>query len=89
MPEITYWSSERINPSPLSQLVLPGSPLGLIALCVFGFGFPKFFPLTERSFPRLLRIIFSCIFSSCIERFFGFLVRKFCLEFFLFFPFKG
>ena len=32
---------------------------------------------------------FSCIFSSCIAMFFGFLVRKFCLEFFLFFSLKG
>ena len=39
MPEITFWSLERIKYSPLGQLTLPGSPLGLMALCVLGFGF--------------------------------------------------
>ena len=62
MPEITFWSLERINHSPLGWLTLPGSPLGLMALSVFGFGFPKFFPLTERFFPRFLRIIFPVFF---------------------------
>ena len=42
MPEITFWSLERINDSPLGRLTLPGGPLGLMALCVFGFGFPNF-----------------------------------------------
>ena len=63
MPEITFWSLERINHSPLGRLTLPGRPLGLIALCVLGFGFPNFFfPLTERFFPRFLRIIFPVFF---------------------------
>ena len=62
MLEITFWSLERINHSPLGRLTLPGGPLGLMALCVFGFGFPNFFPLTERFFPRFLRIIFPVFF---------------------------
>ena len=45
MPEITFWSLERINHSPLGRLTLPGGALGLMALCVFGFGFPNFFLL--------------------------------------------
>ena len=77
MPEITFWSLERINHSTIGRLTLPGGPMGLRALCVFGFGFPNFFPLTERFFPRFFTNHFSCIFSSCIERFFGFLVRNF------------
>ena len=43
MPEITFWSLERINHSLLGRLTLPGGPLGLMALCVFGFGFPNIF----------------------------------------------
>ena len=43
MPEITFWSLEIINHSPLGRLTLPGGPQGLMALCVFGFGFPIFF----------------------------------------------
>ena len=50
MPEITFWSLERINHSPLGQLTLPGGPLGLMALCVFGFGFPNFFLLLRGFF---------------------------------------
>ena len=88
MPGITFWSLERINHSPLGRLTLPGGPLGLMTLCVFGFGFCNFF-LLLRGFSELFTNHFSCIFSSCIERFFGFLVRNFCLEFFLFFPLKG
>ena len=42
MPEITFWSLERINHSPLGRLTLPSGPLGLMALCVLGFGFPNF-----------------------------------------------
>ena len=88
MQEITFWSLESINHSPHGRLMLPSGPLGLMALCVFGFGF-LIFHLNERYFLRFLRIIFSCIFSSLTDRFFGFLVKKFCLEFFLFFPLKG
>ena len=62
MPEITFWSLERNNHSPLGRSTLPGGPLGLMALCVLGFGFPNFFPLTGRFFPRFLGIMFSCIF---------------------------
>ena len=50
MPEITFGSSERINHSPLGRLTLPGGPLGLMALCVFGFGFPNFFLLLRGFF---------------------------------------
>ena len=70
MPEITFWSLERINHSPLGRLMLPGSPLGLMALCVLGFGFPNFF-LLLRGFSEVFTNHFSCIFSSCIERICG------------------
>ena len=50
MPEITFWSLERIKHSPLGRLTLPGGPLGLMALCVFGFGFPNFFLLYREVF---------------------------------------
>ena len=89
MPEISFWSFERINHSPVGQLTLPGGPLGLMALCVFGFGFPNFFSSYREVFSEGFTNHFSCIFSSSIERFCGFLVRNFCLEFFLFFPLKG
>ena len=62
MPEITFSSLERINHSPVSRLMFPGGPLGVMALCLFGFGFPNFVPLTERFFPRILRIIFPVLF---------------------------
>ena len=62
MPEITFWSLERINHYPLGRSTLPGVPLGFMALCVFGFGFPNFFPLAERFFPRFLQIIFPVFF---------------------------
>ena len=62
MPAMTFWNAERINHSPPGRLTLSGGPLGLMALCVFGFGFPNFFPLTERFFPRFLRIIFPVFF---------------------------
>ena len=62
MPEITFSSLERINHSPLGRLTLPGGPLGLMALCVFGFGFPKFFLLLRGFFRRFLRIIFPVFF---------------------------
>ena len=89
MPEITFWSLERINHSLLGWLTLPGGPLGLMALCVFGFGFFIFFSSFCEVFSEVFMNHFFSIFSSCIERFFGFLVRNFCLEFFLFFPLKG
>ena len=50
MPEITFWSLERINHSPLGRPTLPAGPLGLMALCVFGFGFPNFFLLLRGFF---------------------------------------
>ena len=68
--------------------MLPGGPLGLMALCVFGFGFPNFFLLLGGFFRGFYESFFLYFFSS-IERFFGFLVRNFCLELFLFFPLKG
>ena len=43
MPEITFWSLERIIDSPLNRWTLLGGPLSLMALCVFGFGFRNFF----------------------------------------------
>ena len=61
MPEITFWSLERINHSPLGRLTLPGGPLGLMALCVFGFGFPNFF-LLQRGFVRGFYESFSLYF---------------------------
>ena len=42
MPEISIWSLERINYSPLGRLSLPVAPSGFMALCVFGYGFPNF-----------------------------------------------
>ena len=71
MPEITFWSLERINHSPLGRLTLPGGPLGLMALCVFGFGFPNFFLLLGGFFRGVYESFFL-YFSSCIVRFFGF-----------------
>ena len=64
MPEITFWSLERINHSLVGRLMLPGGLLGLMALCVFGFGFHNFFPLTERFFPRFSRIMFRVFLHS-------------------------
>ena len=72
MQEITFWSLERINHSPLSRLTLPGGPLGLMALCVFGFGFPKFF--------LLLRGFFRGFYESFFLYFF-LLYREVCLGF--------
>ena len=62
MPEITFWSLERINHSPLGQLTLPGGPLGLMALCVFGFGFPNFFLLLRGFFRGFYKSIFPVFF---------------------------
>ena len=50
MPEITFWSLERINHSRLGWLMLSGCPQGLMALCVFGLGFPNFFLLLRGFF---------------------------------------
>ena len=72
MPEITFWGLERINHSPLGRLTLPGGPLGLMALCVFRFGFPNFFLLTERFFPRFLPIIFPVFYLFYREVFWVF-----------------
>ena len=73
MPEITFWSLERINHSPLGRWTLPGGPLGLMALCVFGFGFPNFFPLTEWFFRGFYKSFFLYFFLLYREVF-GFLV---------------
>ena len=64
MPEITFWSSERINHSPLGWLTLPSGPLGLMALCVFGFGFPNFSSYCE---------VFSEVFTNHLFFFLYFL----------------
>ena len=62
MPEITFWSLERINHSPLGRLTLPGGPLALMALCVFGFGFYYFFLLPSGVFGGFYESIFLCSF---------------------------
>ena len=69
MPEITFWSSERINHSPLGRLTLPGGPLGFMACWVFGFGFPNFC--------LLLRGIFQGFYESCFLYFYH-LYREVC-----------
>ena len=71
MPEITFRNLERINHSPLGWLMIPGGLLGLMALCVFGFGFPNL-SCNQEVFSKVFTNHFSGIFSSCIERYFGF-----------------
>ena len=71
MLEITFWILERINHAPLGRLLLPVRPLGSMALCVFRFGFPNLSSYWD-VFSEVFKNHFSCIFSSCIERFFGF-----------------
>ena len=62
MLEITFWSLERINHSPLGRLTLLGGPLGLMALCVYGFGFPNFFLLLRDFFRGFYKSIFHVFF---------------------------
>ena len=73
MPEITFWSSERINYSLLGQLALPGSPLGLMALCVFGFGFPIFSSKGEVFSEGFYTSFFLYFFILYREVFWGFI----------------
>ena len=89
MPQITFWSLERINHSPLGRLTLPGSSLGLMALCVLGFGFPNCSSYREVFSEVFTHHLFSCIFYLLMERNFWVVFENFCLEFFLLFPFKG
>ena len=72
MPEITFWSLERINHSPLGRLMLPGSPLGLMALCVLGFGFSNFFLLLRGFFQGFYVSFFLYFFLLYREVFWGF-----------------
>ena len=75
MPEITIWSLERINHSPLGRLTLLSGPLGLVALCMFGFGFPNFSSLCEgfsEVFTNYLFIFFPVFFPLDREAFLGF-----------------
>ena len=62
MPEITFWSSEKINHSPLGRLTLPGGPLGLMALCVFGFGFSLIFSSYGEVFSKVFYKSFFPVF---------------------------
>ena len=62
MPEITFWSLERMNHPLLGRLTLPGGPLGLMALCVFGFGFPNFFLLPRGFFQGFYESFFLYFF---------------------------
>ena len=62
MREITFWSLERINHFPLGRLTLPGGPLGLMPLCVFGFGFFNFLPLLRGFFRGFYESFFLHIF---------------------------
>ena len=72
MPEITFWSLERIYHSPLGRLTLPGSPLGLMALCVFGFGFPNLFLLLRGFFRGFYESFFLDFFLLYKRGFLGF-----------------
>ena len=72
MPEITFWSLERINHSPLGRLTLPGGPLGLMALCVFGFSFPNFFLLLRGFFQGFYESFFLYFFLLYREVFWVF-----------------
>ena len=72
MPDITFWSLERINHSPLGWLTLPGGPLGLMALCVFGFGFPNFFLLLRGFFRGYYELFFLYFFLLYREDFWVF-----------------
>ena len=62
MPEITFWSLERINHSPLGRSTLAGGPLSVMALGLYGVGFPNFF--------LLLRGFFRCFYESFLLYFF-------------------
>ena len=68
MPEITFWSFERINHSPLGWLTLASGPLGLMALCVLGFGFPNFFSYCEVFSEVFTNHLFFLYFYLLIER---------------------
>ena len=72
MPEITFWSLEIINHSPLGRLTLPGGPLGLMALCVFAFGFPNFFLLLRGFFRGFNKSFFLYFFLLYREVFWVF-----------------
>ena len=77
MPEITFWSLERINHSTLGRLTLPSGPLGLMALCVLRFGFPNFSSYCEVFSEVFINHLVSCIIYLLIEWTFLGLVRKF------------
>ena len=62
MPEFTFWSLERINHSPLGRLTIPGGPQGLMALCVFRYGFPNFFLLLRGFFAGFYKSFFLYFF---------------------------
>ena len=64
MPEITFWSLERIKHSLLGRLTLPDGPLGLMALCILGFGFPNFSSYCEVFSEVFTNHLFFLYFSS-------------------------
>ena len=72
MPEITFWSLEIINHSPLDCWTLPGGPLGLMGLYVFGFGFPDFFLLLRGFFRGFYESFFLYFFLLYREVFWVF-----------------
>ena len=81
MPEITFWSLKRINHFPLAQLTLQGGPLGLMVLCVFGFGFPNVFLLLRGFFRGFYELFFLYFFLLYIEVFWVFYLEIFVLNF--------
>ena len=72
MPEITFGSLDRINYSPLGRLTLSAGPLGLMALCVFGFGFPNFFLFLRGFFQGFCESFFLYFCLLCREVFYVF-----------------
>ena len=72
MPEITFWSLERINHSLLGRLILPGGPWGLIAFCVFQFGFTYFFIILGGFFRGFYESFFKYLFLFYREVFWVF-----------------
>ena len=62
MLEITFWSLKRINHYPLGWLTLLGGLQDLMALCVWGFGFPNFFLLLRGLFQGFYELFFLYFF---------------------------
>ena len=87
MPEITFWSVERMNHSPLGRSTLPGGALELMALWVFGFGFPNFSLLLRAFFRGFYESLFLYFFLLYREVFWVFSL-KFLFSIFPVFSFE-